>query len=326
MTARTMLCVVMLATSFVLGVTDALSAPYPVKPLRLIVPFPPGGGLDIVARIVAKEMSEGLKQQIVIDNRPGAGGRLGTDLAAKASPDGYTLLLGSVGPLAFAPTLYKTLPYDPAKDFSPVSLMASLPNVLLVNSSSSMTSVKDIVARAIANPDKLNYASAGAGTPPHLAMELFKSTAKIKLVHVPYKGGPPALNDLLGGQVDLMFINILTALPHVNSGKLKALAVSTTHRVHILPTVPTMEDAGDLSGFAANDWFGLLLPAGVPTDIVHRLNAEVVRTIMSREVSSKLTNQGAEPVTTSPEEFTHYIKAEIAKWRQVINKAAIKAN
>lgn len=304
---------------------NAICATYPARPMRLIVPFPPGGGVDIVARIIAREMSDSLQQQMVVDNRPGAAGTLGTDLVAKATPDGYTLLLGSVGPLAFSPSLYRKLPYEP-KDFAPVSSLVSLPNVLLASPASSLSSVSEVVSRAKANPEKLSYGSAGAGTPPHLAMELFKSSAKLKIVHVPYKGGPPALNDLMGGRIQLMFINILTALPYVNSGRLKALAVTTTARSQVLPDVPTMSEAGNLPGFAANDWFGLLLPAGAPKPIVRTLNTHVANAVGSPAVASRLASQGAEPFTSSPEQFAQFIEAEIRKWGKVIREAAITVN
>lgn len=299
---------------------------YPDKPLRLIVPFPPGGGVDIVARLVGQKLTDGLGQQVVIDNRPGAGGTLGTDLAAKAPADGYTLLLASVGPLAFSPSLYRKLPYDPARDFQPVSLIASLPNVLLVDPASSAGSVKDLIALAKSKPGQLNYASAGSGTPPHLSMELFKAMAGINLVHVPYKGGPPALTDLMGGRVQAMFINILTALPYVASGKLRALAVTTAHRSPALPQVPTMAEAGGLAGFEANDWFGVVAPAGTMKSVVTKLNREIASILRMPEIRQRLVKQGAEPQSNSPEEFAAFIKAEIVKWRKVIEAAGARVD
>lgn len=297
---------------------SAAAQTYPTKPVRFIVPFPPGGGVDIVARTLASPITEALGQQVVVDNRPGAAGTVGTDLAAKATPDGYTMILGSVGPLAFSPSLSRKLAYDPVKDFAPVTLVASLPNVLLVNPSSPFRTVKDVIAVAKAKPRQLNYASAGSGTPPHLAMELFKSMANIDIVHVPYKGGPPALTDLMGGRVQLMFINILTALPFIQTGKLRALAVTTADRSLVLPDLLTMAEAGDLPGFAANDWFGILVPAGTPKRIVARLNREIVAILKRPEIRSRLSGQGAKPLANTPEEFAAFIKAEIVKWGKVI--------
>lgn len=305
------------------GVGNGFAAAYPERPMRLIVPFPPGGGIDIVARIIGQELAAGLGQQTVFDNRPGASGTLGTDLAAKATPDGYTMLLGSFGPLTSGPSLYKNLPYDPAKDFSPVSLLVFFPNVLLVNPSSPFKSVNEIITRAKASPGQLNYASSGIGSPPHLSMELFKAAAQLDIVHVPYKGGPLALNDLLGGRVNMMFINTLTAVPFVKSGKLRALAITAPSQSPVFPNVPTMAEAGELPGFSANDWVGLLLPAGAPTAVVKKLNAEVVRVLTSTDASKKLSARGAEPVTSTPGEFASFIRAEIAKWGRVIRDAGI---
>lgn len=309
---------VFLAAALLCHSPGVLTAEYPERPLRLIVPFPSGGGVDIVARLIARPLSESLRAQVVVDNRPGAAGTLGTNIAAKADSDGYTMILGSVGPIAFSPSLYRNLPYDPSKDFAPVALVASLPNVLLVNPSSGFNTVKYVIATARKKPRTLNYASAGSGTPPHLSMELFKSMAGIDIVHIPYKGGPPALADLVGGRVQLMFINILTALPHVKAGRLKALAVTTAERNRVLPDVPTMAEAGDLPGFAANDWFGILVPAGTPRSIVARLNRAIVAILGTQETRSRLSSQGAEPLTSTPEEFAAFIKAEIVKWGKVI--------
>lgn len=304
----------------------AYAQEFPTRPLRLLVPFPPGGGVDIVARIIGQHLSEALSQQVVIDNRPGAAGTLGTDIAAKATADGYTLILGSVGPVAFAPTLYRKLPYDSSRDFSPISLVAVLPNVLLANPGSPFKRVKELIALAKDRPGQLNYASAGSGTPPHLAMELLKSMAGVNIVHVPYKGGPPALNDLLGGRVQAMFINILTALPFVRTGKLRALAVSTAERSPVLAGVPTVAEAADLPGFAANDWFGILAPAGTPKKVVAKLNSRIVRIMNTPEVRSKLAGQGAEPTSNAPEEFAAFIRTEIDKWAAVIKTAGARVD
>lgn len=305
---------------------SVFAADYPERPLRLIVPFPSGGGVDIVARLISQPLIESLKTPIVVDNRPGAAGTLGTDLAAKATPDGYTLLLGSVGPLAFSPTLYRKLPYNPARDFAPISLMVVLPNVLLTAPAAPFRTVKELIAVAKKRPGQVNYASAGSGTPPHLAMEMFKSMAGVNIVHVPYKGGPPALNDLMGGRVQVMFINILTALPFVQAERLRALAVSTAARSPVLPEVPTMEEAGSLPGFAANDWFGIVVPAGTPKPIIARLNRELVEILNTPAVRSRLSGQGATAVTNTPEEFSEFIKTETAKWAKVIEAAGARVD
>lgn len=303
----------------------AVPGGYPERPLRLIVPFPPGGGIDIVARILGQELTVALGQPTVFDNRPGASGTLGTTLAAKATPDGYTMLVGSFGPLTSGPSVYKNLAYDPVKDFSPVSLLVFFPNVLLVHPSSPLKSVHDIITSAKASPGRLNYASSGIGSPPHLAMELFKAAAQLEIVHVPYKGGPIALNDLLGGRVNMMFINTLTAVPFVRGGKLRALAVTAPSRSPVFPDVPTMAEAGELPGFAASDRVGLLLPAGAPAAVVKKLNAEVVRALTSTDASAKLSQRGAEPVTSIPGEFASFMRTELAKWRKVIRDAGIPA-
>lgn len=320
-------CAVFLATA--VGYHNQLgvfAADYPKRPLRLIVPFPSGGGVDIVARLISQPLIENLKTPVVVDNRPGAAGTLGTDLAAKATPDGYTLLLGSVGPLAFSPSLYRKLPYNPVRDFAPISLVAVLPNVLLAAPGAPFRTVKELIAVAKERPGQVNYASAGSGTPPHLAMEMFKSMAGVNIVHVPYKGGPPALNDLMGGRVQVMFINILTALPFVQAERLRALAVSTAARSPVLPEVPAMEEAGSLPGFAANDWFGIVVPAGTPKPIIARLNRELVEVLNTPAVRSRLSGQGATPVTNTPEEFAEFIRTETAKWAKVIKAAGVRVD
>jgi tripartite-type tricarboxylate transporter receptor subunit TctC len=305
------------------AIGNGFAAAYPQRPMRLIVPLPPGGGIDIVARIMGEELEKGLGQRIVIENKPGAAGTLGTNLVAKATPDGYTMLLGSFGPITASPILSKNLPYDPTKDFSPVSLLGTFPNVLLVNSSSPFKSVKQIITFAKANPGQLNYGSSGVGTPPHLAMELFKQMAQINVMHIPYNGGPPALNDLIGGRIQLMFINILTALPFIKSGQLRALAVSTPARSPLLPDVPTMAEATELSEFSINEWAGLLLPAQTPTAVVDRLHAEVVRVLSSTDAHKQLSIRGVEPTTSTPAEFASFIRSEITKWRRVIRAAGV---
>jgi tripartite-type tricarboxylate transporter receptor subunit TctC len=300
------------------AVGNGFTADFPQRPMRFIVPLPPGGGIDIVARIIGEELEKGLGQRIVIENKPGAAGTLGTNLVARAVPDGYTMLLGSFGPLAASPTLSKNLSYDPTKDFVPVSLLATFPNVLLVNSSSPFKSVQDIIAFAKANPGQLDYGSSGVGTPPHLAMELLKQLAQIDVRHIPYNGGPPALNDLVGGRIQLMFINILTAAPFVKSGQLRALAVSTPARSPLLPDVPTMAEASGLPEFSINEWVGLLLPTGTPIAVVDRLHAEVVKVSNAVDTREKLSMRGVELTSSTPDEFASFMGAEITKWRGVI--------
>jgi tripartite-type tricarboxylate transporter receptor subunit TctC len=312
-----------LAVLTMAAIGNGFGAAYPQRQMRLIVPLPPGGGIDIVARFIGEELEKGLGQGIVIENKPGAAGTLGTNLVAKAAPDGYTMLLGSFGPLIASPTLSKNLPYDPTKDFSPVSLLGTFPNVLLVNSSSPFKSVKEIITFTKANPGQLNYGSSGVGTPPHLAMELFKQMAQVNMMHIPYNGGPPALNDLIGGRIQLMFINILTAVPFVDSGQLRALAVSTLARSPLLPNVPTMAEASELPEFSINEWVGLLLPAGTPIAVVNKLHAEVVKVLSSTDARKKLSIRGVEPTTSTPDEFASFIRAEITKWRRVIRAAGI---
>ena len=300
------------------------AAEYPARPIRLIVPYTPGGGADIVGRLTAKKLSEALGATVVVDNRPGAGGNLGTDLAAKAVPDGYTLLLGNVGPIAINPSLYARLPYDPIKDFAPVSLLAVYPNLLVVNLSLPATSVSELVAYAKAHPRQIAYGSAGIGSSTHLAAELLHSMAKIDIVHVPYKGGAQALVDLMGGHIQLYFSGILGALPHVKSGKLRALAVTGAKRSNGAPELPTVAESG-YPGYEASNWQGLLVPAAAQSSIVGRLNREIVRSFRDPDVRENLAAQGGDAETGSPEAFTSYMRAEITKWSRVIKESGARA-
>ena len=297
---------------------------YPSRPIRFVVAFPPGGGTDIIARSIAQKLSERLSQQVLVDNRPGAGGNIGTDIVAKSAPDGYTMLMGSAGPLAINASLFQTMPFDPQRDLAPVTLAASTPNVLVVNPSLKVATVKELVALAKASPGRINFASSGFGTPAQLAGELFNSMAGVKLVHVPYKGAAPALADLLGGQVQLMFSTMPPALPHVKDGKLRALAVTSLKRSPAAPDLPTLDEAG-LSGFEANTWHGVVLPAGTPTPVVTTLNREIVAILHQPDVVERLSSQGAEPVGSTPEEFAAYIRSETLKWAKVVRESGAKA-
>ncbi|MES2561385.1 MAG: tripartite tricarboxylate transporter substrate binding protein [Pseudomonadota bacterium] len=305
-----------------LGVAAHAAESYPSRPVRMIVAYPPGGGTDIVGRMIAQKLSEALNQNFVIDNRGGATGNIGTELAARANPDGYTLLMGNVAPNAINVSLFKKLPYDPVKGFSPISLVAITPNILVVNPTVPVKSVQDLIALAKAKPGTLNFPSAGVGSSSHLAGELLKILAKIDMVHVPYKGGGPALIDTISGQMQIMFATMPAAMPHVKSGKLRPVAVTTAKRSQTLPELPTI--AENVKGYEASTWYGLLAPAATPTPIVTRLHEAVVKILAVSDMRDKLGAQGFEPVGGTPAEFSAYIKSEIAKWGRVIRDAGIK--
>lgn len=304
---------------------------YPSKPITLVVPFPPGGTTDILARAVGAELGKAWGTQVIIDNRPGAGGNIGSQIVAKAAPDGYTLLMGTVGTHAINQSLYAKLPYDPIKDFAPVTLVASVPNVLVLNAAlaerNKITDVKSFVAFAKANPGKLNMASSGNGTSIHLAGELFKTQTKTFMVHIPYRGSAPAIADLLGGQADLMFDNLPSALPYIKAGRLRALGVTSSKPSPALPNAPTIASTGgDLEGFEASSWFGILAPAGTPSDIVHKLQQEMAKSLASPAVKEKMVSQGAEPVGNTPEQFAAHIQAETKKWAAVVKASGAKVD
>jgi len=300
-------------------------AQWPTKPVRLIVPYPPGGSADILARAIGQKVGEGLGQQVVIDNRPGAGTAIGADVTAKAAPDGYTIMLGTVSSHAINPALTTGLKYDPVKDFAPVSLVASIPFALIVHPSLPAHSVKDLIALAKSKPGSLNFSSAGTGTSNHLAGELFKSMTGTFMVHIPYKGSAPALNDLIAGQVHLMFDLVLTAAPHVKSGAVRAIAVTGRERSGVLPGVPTVAESG-VTGYEVSAWFGFFAPAGTPSAIVNALNAETVKAMRMPDLRERLGSQGAEPVTSTPEQFAAYVKDELAKWTRVVKASGMKAD
>ena len=296
---------------------------FPSKPIRWIVPFPPGGAADIISRAIGRKLSEAWGQQIVIDNRPGAGGNVGTEIAARAAPDGHTVI---VVPATFttSPSLYRNLPFDPVKDFTPVTLISSSPLILVVHPSLPVTSVKQLITLARARPGQINYASSGVGASAHLAAELLKAMAGVDVVHVPYKGQPPAMIDLVSGQVQMMFPNLPVVLPHVKAGKLRPLAVTTTKRAALMPEIPTMVESG-LPGFEVTQWTGLVVPAGVPKPVITALHGKVVRVLGQPDVRRTLSNQGFEPVGNTPEQFSTYIRAEMEKWGKVIKEAGIRA-
>jgi tripartite-type tricarboxylate transporter receptor subunit TctC len=306
-----------------LSASAALAADYPTKPIHLIVPFPPGGGNDTVARAIAQQVGPDLGQPLVIDNRPGAGGSVGAELAAKAPADGYTLFLAGVGSHAVNPNLHRKLPYDAIKDFTPITLIASAPSVLVVNPSVPARTVAEFTAYARANPGKLNYASNGNGSAAQLAAAMYEWMAGVKMVHVPYKGIAPAMTDLLAGETQLMFGTIVALVPHVQAGKLRALAVTSRKRSSLLTEVPTLAESG-LPDYEAGSWYGILAPAGTPRDIVERLNGAVVKAIREPEVSKRLVQEGAEPVGSTPDEFGAHIKSEIARVARVVREAGIK--
>ena len=296
---------------------------YPSRPIKLVVPFPPGGPNDIIARVVAQRMSELLGQQIVIDNRGGAGGVVGTDAVAKAAPDGYTIGICSAGAIAISASLVEKVPYDSTKDLTPITLVATVPELLVVPESLPVKTFQELVAMAKAQPGKLNFASSGPGSMPHLAGELLKINAKIDIVHVPYRGAAPAVNDLLGGQVQMVFLDTPILLPHIKSGKLRALAVAAKERAPSVPDVPTMGELG-LASVDAENWYGMVGPANMPKDIVDRLNKAAAEAMKSPEVINKLSPQGAKLVGDSPEHFGAFIESEIIKWGAVVKASGAK--
>ncbi len=302
-------------------VQTALAQNYPAKPVRVIAASSPGSAVDIVARIIAQKLGEQLGQQVIVDNRAGAGGNLGAEIAAKAAPDGYTMFMGTPAH-AINSGLYRKLNYDLVRDFAPVGQVTSGQYVIVVHPSLPVKSVKELTALARAKPGQLNFASAGSGNATHLAGELFKSLARVNLVHVPYKGSGPALTDLVGGQVQLMFCNLTAALPHVKTGRLRALAVTGERRAAAAPELPTVIEAG-VPGYVVDSWFGVLAPAATPRDIVARLNAELVQTMRAPDMRERLAAEGAEPVSSTPEQFAAFIKAEIAQWTRVVRDAKI---
>ena len=313
----------LLATLFITLAVPVLAQNYPNKPIRVIVPFPAGGGTDIIARDVTNKLSSTLGWSFVVENKPGSGGNLGVDAAAKAAADGYTLALGQTSNLAINPTLYGKMSYDSLKDLAPVGLVASAPLVLVVAADSPYKTLADIVNASKAKPASLNFASPGNGTVAHLSSELFQKTAGVKFTHIPYKGAAQASTDLIGGQVQLYMSSVPTLLGHIKNGKMRALAVTSLNRVDDLPQVPTVAESG-YKGFEAVTWFGFVAPAAVPKDIVVRLNTEINKALQSADVKKKLGDQGADVLGGTPEQFSALIRSDIARWAPIIKESGAK--
>lgn len=298
---------------------------WPTRSVRLISPFAPGGGADITSRAVAQKLSVTLGQQVIVDNRGGAGGMVGVDVAAKSPPDGYTLVMGTIGPIAINPSLLSKMPYDPLKDLVPISQAAVAVNVLVVHPSLPAKSVKELIAVAKARPSDLNYGSSGSGAADHLAGELFNAMVKVKMAHVPYKGGAPAMLDLMAGNVQLVFSTLSTATGAIESNRVRALAVAGSKRFEGMPDLPTMSEAG-LKGFEVNNWYGLFAPAGTSKDIIERVSTEAARALSQPDVKKRLLDAGIIAMSSSPESFAAYTRAETAKWSKVIRDANIKGD
>ena len=312
---------------FALGL-QAQAQPYPVKPIRLVVPFTPGGSTDILARAIGQKMTEAWGQPVVIDNVPGAGGSLGADKVAKSLPDGYTLLMGHIGTLAITPSIYPNLPYDPIKSFAPVAWVAKVPNVLAVHPGVPANTVKELVALLKSRPGQFNYGSGGNGSAAHIAMEFFKLQSQTFVVHVPYRGTVPATTDLVAGQIQMIFTGAPAVMPFVKGGQLKALAVSSSQRIASLPDLPTVAESGikGLYGFEADQWYGVVAPAGTPAVVVATLNARINSILSAPEIRLRLASEGAEATPTTPERFGRLIVSEIERWRPVVAAGKVRAD
>ena len=302
---------------------SSVAQSYPTKPIRLIVPFPPGGATDILGRAVSADLTRQLGQGVPVENRPGAGGNLGADVVAKSPPDGYTLVMATVGTHAINMSLYSKMPYDTVRDFAPVSLVAAVPNILVVNPTLPVKSVKELIDLARSKPGEINFASSGNGTSIHLSGELFKTLAGVQMVHIPFNGSGPAIAAMLGNQTQVMFDNMPSALPQVKAGKLRALAVTTEKRSPATPELPTIAEAG-LAGYDASSWFGVLAPAGTAREIVSKLSQTIAAGLQSPETRERLASQGAEAIGSTPEQFAAHIQTEIAKWAKVVKASGAK--
>jgi len=315
---------------FSIAIPAVAQTTWPTKPVKIVVPFAPGGTTDILARAVAPELSKAFGQTFIVDNRGGAGGNVGADIVAKSPADGYTLLMGTVGTHGINKSLYSKMPYDPQKDFAPITLVAGVPNVMVMQTEKAkalgINSVSDFIAYAKAHPGQLNMASSGNGTSIHLAGELFKSMTGIFMTHIPYTGSGPAMMGMVSGTVDVMFDNLPSAMPQIKAGKLKAFAVTSSQRSAAMPDLPTIEEAGKLKGFEASSWFGLLAPAGTPADVVLRLQQETAKALNSPAIKEKLLAQGAIPSGNSPQEFARLIDAEIKKWAPVVKASGARVD
>lgn len=302
----------------------ALAQPYPNRPIRFVVPFAPGGSTDTLARTLGQKLTDALRQQVVVDNRSGANGNIGMEIVAHAAPDGYTIVLGYIANLGIGPSLYAKLPFDPVRDYAPITQIASSPNILAVHPSLPVKSFRELIAYAKTNPKKLNFASSGVGSIGHLTGELLNRSAGVYMVHVPYKGSGQAVIDLLGGQVQMMFSGMSSVMQHIKGGKLRALAVTGAQRSPAVPDVPTIAESG-FPGFEATAWYGVLATAHTPKPVIDRLHAEIVRALALPEVKERLNNVGFELVGGTPDEFAAFIKSEIAKWNRVVRDAHISA-
>jgi len=310
-------CVALAAALSMLPVATAWGDTFPSRPAKIVVPFPPGGPLDAIGRAIAQKLTEAWGQSVIVENRPGAGGNIGADYVAKSPPDGYTVVMGALSTHAVNPSLYPKMPYDALRDFAPITLVAVTPNVLVVNPSLPVKSVKELAAYAKANPGKLSFGSGSNGSAGHLAGELFKVETGTDIVHVPYKGGAPAMQALLAGDTQLMFDNLANSMPQVKAGKLKALAVTTERRSSLVPDLPTMTEAG-LAGFDISTWFGLLAPAGTPREIIMKWNEDVVRVLKSPDMKEHLAAQGAEAAPDTPAEFAAFIARELERYKKIV--------
>lgn len=297
--------------------------PWPTRPIRFIAPFPPGGGTDLNARMIAPRLAAALGQQVVVENRPGAGGMLGTEMVAKSPPDGYNMVIATIGPIAINRSLYSKMPYDPVKDLAPVTITGEVPNGLVVHPALPAKTVKELIALAKQRPQELNFGSSGNGAGDHLAAEMLKVMAGIKMTHVPYKGGAPAMVDLLSGNIQLIFATLATGMPYIRSNRVRAVAMAAPTRFPLLPEVPTVAEAG-VPGFAVVNWAGIFVAAGTPRAIIERLNAEVVKALSVPEVRAKLLDMGLVAGTNTPEQFAAFIEAEAQKWAKVIKQAGIR--
>ncbi|HEX2825256.1 MAG TPA: tripartite tricarboxylate transporter substrate binding protein [Burkholderiales bacterium] len=314
-----------IAAAAMLAACAAHAQNYPTKPIRFVVPFAPGGGADLVARTVGHKLTEALGQPVIVDNRTGAAGSIGAEVVAKSPPDGYTLLLGSSGPLAINPSLYPRLPYDAARDFAPISLATIMPFLLVVHPTLPVHNVKELVALAKSRPNQLNYASPGAGSTTHLANELLKSMTGMKIVHIPYKGVAPAAVDLISGQVQMMAGDLSSLIPHMKSNRMRALAVTGAKRSHLLPAVPTVAESG-VPGYEASGWFGVLVPAATPAAVQERLNGAIVKGLAANDARERLGAFGGEAGGSTPEQFAAHIRGEAAKWGKLIKSLGLKAD
>jgi tripartite-type tricarboxylate transporter receptor subunit TctC len=312
------------ATLLLVAATGATAQEWPTRSIRIVVPVATGGIADYYSRVIARKLTESWGQPVLVENRAGGGGNIGAEAVAKAAPDGYTFLMGFIGPNAVNQFLFRNMPFDTLKDFAPVAMVSEAEGLLAVHPGVPINSVADLLAQARAQPGKLTYASGGVGTSSHLAGELFKSMAKVDIIHVPYKGNAPAVADLIGGQVQLSFATLTTVVPHVRAGKLRGIAVIGGQRSAAMPDLPTVSEAG-VPGFEVNNWIGLFAPAGTPPEIVRRLNAEVMKIMQAPEIASRMVQQGERFTPNSPEDFDRFVRAEIGRWEKVIKDAGLKA-